>query len=70
MPLYDFHCPQCDTNVELLARHADQPACAACGTPLERLVTGIAPIGKSREIAKSMRASAARAGHTSNFSGR
>jgi putative FmdB family regulatory protein len=67
MPLYDFHCPHCDTQTELLVRASDTPACAACGTLLERLVGLTAPQLCSKGIAKAARAQAAREGHLSNF---
>ena len=68
MPLYDFHCPQCDKTVELLARLDATPPCPACGAEgLQRLVSCIAPEGKSGEIIKAGRAQAAREGHFSNY---
>lgn len=69
MPLHDYHCPACDRQFELLVRSADRPACPTCGTPdITRLVSRIAPAGKIKAAAGSMRAAAAREGHLSNFS--
>jgi len=68
MPLYDFHCPDCDKDVEVLARFSDTPACPHCGgTHMSRLVSGLAPEGKSKEIVKGWRRQAAREGHFSNY---
>ena len=70
MPIYDFHCPKCDTVTELMVRYSDTPACPSCGSmKMDRLVSAIAPAGKSAEIRKSWRARAAREGHTCNFAG-
>jgi len=68
MPLYDFHCPDCDKDVEVLARFCDIPACPTCGgTHMTRLVSRIAPEGKSKEKLKRARAQAGREGHFSNY---
>ncbi len=68
MPLYGFHCPQCDKEVELLIGFSETPACPDCGgTTMTRLVSRPAPEGKSRGIIRSARAQAAREGHLSNF---
>lgn len=69
MPLYSYHCSKCDKDVELLIGSSDVPACPTCGSEdMERLVSRTAPEGKSRSLAKSARARAAREGHLSNFS--
>ncbi|MFG1465364.1 zinc ribbon domain-containing protein [Xanthobacter sp. DSM 24535] len=69
MPLYSFHCGQCDKDVELLIGFSDTPVCPACGsTNMQRLMSRVAPEGKSAGIVKSARAQAAREGHLSNFS--
>ncbi|WP_164100445.1 FmdB family zinc ribbon protein [Candidatus Laterigemmans baculatus] len=41
MPLYEYHCDQCDATVEVLQRRADEvPQCPSCeGTQLERLLS-------------------------------
>ncbi len=68
MPLYDFHCPDCDQNSELLARFENTPPCPHCGsTHLQRLVSGTSPPGTSKDLIKAGRARAAREGHLSNF---
>jgi putative FmdB family regulatory protein len=68
MPLYDFHCPTCDKNVELLVRFDATPPCPSCGSDeMRRLVSGTRAPGKSGEIIKAGRARAAREGHLSNF---
>ncbi len=69
VPLFSYHCAQCDTDVELLVRGSDTPVCPGCGAAnLERLMSRVAPGGKSAGIIKSARAQAAREGHLSNFS--
>jgi putative FmdB family regulatory protein len=30
MPLFDFHCDDCDIEVELLVRGSEQPECPEC----------------------------------------
>lgn len=68
MPLFDFHCPQCDKTSELIVRFSDKPLCPECGAAdMVRLLSGTAPPGKSAGIAKACRAEAARQGHLSNF---
>lgn len=32
MPLYEYACPHCQTQFELLLRGGEQPACPTCGT--------------------------------------
>lgn len=41
MPLYEYHCPSCDANAELLIRNADEkPVCPTCGgRKLEKLLS-------------------------------
>ncbi|MGB8365159.1 MAG: FmdB family zinc ribbon protein [Rhizomicrobium sp.] len=69
MPLYSYHCAECDKDVELLIGSSDIPACPTCGSRnLERLVSRVAPEGRSRALIKGARAQAAREGHLSNFS--
>ncbi len=69
MPLYSYHCKECDKDSELLVGVAAMPACPACGSEkLERLMSRPAPQGKSAGIAKAARGQATRAGHLSNFS--
>ena len=68
MPLYDYHCTTCNVQFELLVRSTDVPACPTCGaTGIERLISAIAPAGRAKAVAGSMRAQAAREGHLSNF---
>ncbi|MCJ2188777.1 FmdB family zinc ribbon protein [Novosphingobium beihaiensis] len=68
MPLYDFHCPDCAADFELLMRASDQPVCPTCGsTTVNRLISRVSPPGKSKAIIASARAQARREGHFSNF---
>ena len=67
MPLYDFHCPSCAGDFEMLVRFSDSPACPKCGGALERRVSLTAPQGKMEGIRRAARAQAAREGHLSNY---
>lgn len=68
MPLYDFHCKDCDKNFELLIKIADTPACPECGgLNLEKLVSAPAPPGQSGTLIAKARAQAAKEGHFSNY---
>ena len=43
MPLYGFHCAECDKDSELLLRFSDVPVCPACGSEkMERSVSRMA----------------------------
>ena len=54
MPLYSYHCGECEADVELLISSGDTPACPTCGSQnLQRLVSRTAPEGKSRGLIKS-----------------
>jgi len=69
MPLYGYHCGKCGGDVELLMGASDVPVCPSCGSrKMERLMSRVAPPGKSRGIIRAGRAQAAREGHLSNFS--
>ena len=40
MPLYEYHCRSCDSEVELLIRGGEQPRCPECnGVKLDRLLS-------------------------------
>lgn len=69
MPLYGYHCADCNKDSELLMRSSDVPVCPACGSQkMERLMSRVVAEGPLKAVAKSWRAQAAREGHTSNFS--
>ncbi|GAA0747445.1 zinc ribbon domain-containing protein [Ideonella azotifigens] len=69
MPLYDYHCPACLAEFEVLVRAGTVPTCPHCGaTTLERAVSRIAPAGKIEAIRMSNRRQAAREGHFSHLS--
>jgi putative FmdB family regulatory protein len=69
MPLFDFHCQNCDKTSELLLRASDTAACPHCGSnALEKLLAMPAAPGKSKAIIASARAAANKEGHFSNFS--
>jgi putative FmdB family regulatory protein len=69
MPLYSYHCAECDKEFELLIGSSDAPDCPTCGGQnLQRLMSRTAPEGRSRSLAKSARTQAAGAGHLSNYS--
>ena len=40
MPIYEYTCPKCEHDFELLVRGSDPPACPTCGSRhLERLLS-------------------------------
>jgi putative FmdB family regulatory protein len=40
MPLYEYNCPACSKEFELLVRGAEKPACPECGSArLEKLLS-------------------------------
>jgi putative FmdB family regulatory protein len=68
MPLYSYHCKKCDEAFESLIDSATVATCPHCGSRrLSRLMSRVAPPGRSGAHAKSMRAQAGREGHLSNF---
>jgi putative FmdB family regulatory protein len=68
MPLYSFHCAECDKDSELLLGFNDEAVCPACGGgKMERLASKVAPDFKLKAAAKVWRAAAEREGHLSNF---
>lgn len=69
MPLYDYHCPHCQADFELLVRHGTPPACPHCHSlDLARAVSRIAPAGKIAGMRSAMRQAADKAGHFSHYS--
>lgn len=69
MPLFSFRCKACNHEFEALVRSSEVPVCAACGSgALDKLVSRIAPEGKSGSILKNARTAAAKEGHFSNYS--
>ena len=69
MPLYNYHCPTCDKDFELLVRSGETPACPTCGGgEVSRLIGLSAPQGKLAGAARAARAQAGREGHLSNYS--
>jgi len=69
MPLYGFHCSDCDKDAELLVGFSEKPKCPSCGSKkMQRQVSRVAAPGKSASLVKSARAQAAREGHFSNYS--
>ncbi|WP_013504643.1 FmdB family zinc ribbon protein [Rhodopseudomonas palustris] len=69
MPLYGFHCGNCDKNSELLVGFSDKPRCPHCGARnMERMISRPASPGRSKGLISAARAQAAREGHFSNYS--
>ena len=69
MPLYSYHCADCDNEVEMLVGMNDKAVCPSCGSEkMQQLMSRIAPDMKTPGIIKANRAAAAREGHLSNFS--
>ncbi|WP_310446948.1 zinc ribbon domain-containing protein [Thiobacillus sp.] len=68
MPLFDFHCKQCNCNFELLVRGSTAYVCPECGSAeVEKLVSLPAAPGKTKDIIATARGQAAREGHFSNY---
>lgn len=68
MPLFSFHCKSCGHEFETLARSDEKPACPACGAAeAQKLVSRIAPEGKTKAFIANSRAAAAKEGHFSNY---
>ena len=69
MPLYSYRCDACSAEFESLVSSEADPACPTCGaTTLTRMISRIAPEGKSKSLLKSARSQAAKEGHLSNYS--
>jgi putative FmdB family regulatory protein len=69
MPLYDYHCPACQADFELLVRSSTVPTCPHCGsTTLDKRVSTLAPAGKIEAIRLSNRRAADAAGHFNHYS--
>lgn len=69
MPLYDYHCPACGADFELLVRASTAPACPHCrATDIERQLSRIAPAGTSAGVIANARRAAAKEGHFSHYS--
>jgi len=69
MPIHDYRCTACRDEFELLVRGGTPPACPRCAsTALERLVSRIAPQGRSAGLIAAGRQAAAREGHFSHYS--
>ncbi len=69
MPLYDYHCPACGADFELLVRSSTVPQCPHCqATQLERQLSRIAPAGTSAALIAGARRQAAKEGHFSHYS--
>jgi len=68
MPIYDYRCKDCNKTFDLLIRTDTIPACPECGSlQLEKLVSLLAPHGKTAGILKRARTQAASEGHFSNY---
>lgn len=69
MPMYEYRCPACAAEFELLVRSSTVPSCPHCGAadPV-RLVSRLAPAGKIEGIRMAHRRMADRQGHFSNLS--
>lgn len=69
MPLYDYRCPACNAEFELLVRSTTVPACPHCGASSpERLLSRPAAPGTSQALIAAGRRAAAREGHFSHYS--
>ena len=69
MPLFDYHCPQCKADFELLVRASTVPTCPQCGcTTPEKSISRIAPAGKIEAIRLSNRRLADAQGQFNHYS--
>ncbi|GAB6852370.1 FmdB family zinc ribbon protein [Paraburkholderia kururiensis] len=69
MPLYDYHCRDCQLQFETLVRAGTTPVCPRCGSVvLDKQVSAPVPPGRSKAIIASARRQAAREGHMSHYS--
>ncbi len=68
MPIFSFHCTHCQADCELLVSASTAATCPHCGSgSLEKLVSRVAPPGRSARIMAAARSQAHREGHLSNF---
>lgn len=70
MPIFDYHCSACGGDFERLMKLSDPaPVCPQCGAAtVERVLSRLAPPGKTAGIVASARRQAAREGHFSHYS--
>jgi len=69
VPLYSYHCSNCDNEFEILVGVSETATCPACGSAkLEQMMSRIAPDQKTKSFLKAARAQAGREVHLSNFS--
>lgn len=69
MPMFDFHCTQCQHAFEQLVRSSTTPTCPQCGsTAVEKTVSRIAPAGKIEAIRLSNRRAADAQGLFNHYS--
>jgi len=68
MPIYDYHCNDCNKAFELLVKSTTILACPECGSlQLEKQVSLPAAPSKTAGILKRAHTQAAREGHFSNY---
>ncbi|MGE4530150.1 MAG: zinc ribbon domain-containing protein [Acidithiobacillus sp.] len=69
MPIFDYHCCDCDADFELLVMSSTIPNCPQCGSQhLEKQLSRVAAPSRSAGLMARGRAQAAKEGHLSNFS--
>lgn len=69
MPIYEYRCSSCRHEFELLVRSDTPLSCPQCGAPEpERLLSRVAPAGRSAALVSSARSAANREGHFSHYS--
>jgi len=69
MPIFDYHCCDCDADFELLVMSSTIPNCPQCGSQhLEKQLSRVAAPGRSAGLIARGRAQAAKEGYLSNFS--
>lgn len=68
MPIYDYHCRECDKAFELFVRNDADLVCPHCGSvALDKLMSAPAAPGQSAALVAGARRQAAREGHFSHY---
>jgi putative FmdB family regulatory protein len=53
MPIYEYWCPECKTSFEKLRAMGskdDEVSCSRCGSPVKRMLSLVAAVGRSSDV--------------------